>query len=143
MAGLAAAMAEAAEAPLVVYLEGDLGAGKTTFARAFIRSQGYAGNIKSPTYGLLEKYPLDRFDVVHLDLYRIVKPGELEFLGIEDLCDERAVFMIEWPDRGDGFLPQADLEIRFEHDRDTRLLVFQAKNDKAGRLCRKLAGYFK
>jgi tRNA threonylcarbamoyladenosine biosynthesis protein TsaE len=139
---LAAAMAAKVEPPLIVYLEGELGAGKTSFTRAFIRSLGYTGSVKSPTYGLLEKYPLDRFDIVHLDLYRIAQSGELEFLGIEDLCGGRAVFMIEWPDRGGKRLPPPDLRIRFKHRGDARSLHFLPQNSRSAALCRKLSEYF-
>jgi tRNA threonylcarbamoyladenosine biosynthesis protein TsaE len=122
MTGLAAALAGLLEAPLVIYLEGDLGSGKTTFTRALVQALGYPGRVKSPTYGLLEHYATDRFQVLHLDLYRIEKTGEIEFLGIEDLFDERTVLMIEWPERGTGELPDADLVIHFDHQGARRKL---------------------
>ncbi len=86
--------------PLIIWLEGDLGAGKTTFARGLIQALGYTGRVKSPTYGLLEHYQLETLQVLHMDLYRISDPGELEFLGVEDLLDERTILLIEWPDKG-------------------------------------------
>ena len=88
--------------PLVIWLEGDLGAGKTAFARALIHALGYSGRVKSPTYGLLEHYQLPGRQVLHMDLYRIGDPGELEFLGIPDLLDENTILLIEWPERGEG-----------------------------------------
>jgi tRNA threonylcarbamoyladenosine biosynthesis protein TsaE len=109
LAALAARMAGCLEPPLTIHLEGDLGAGKTTFARALIRALGHEGAVKSPTYGLLEHYPLARCTVLHLDLYRIADTGELEFLGIEDLLGDDTVLLVEWPERGEGALPRADL----------------------------------
>jgi len=121
---LAAVMATSLVAPLMVYLRGDLGAGKTTFTRAMLRKLGYKGIVKSPTYGLLERYTLSHFEVVHVDLYRIAEAGELEFLGLQDLHSSKSVFMIEWPERGDPHLAAPDLTIRFSHAGTERELLF-------------------
>ena len=102
-------------APLVIWLEGDLGAGKTTFARALIKALGHKGRVKSPTYGLLEQYQLGLLQVLHMDLYRINDPGELEFLGLEDMLDEKTILLIEWPDKGGQWLPQPDFIFRFSY----------------------------
>lgn len=142
MTSLAAAMAKLVRPPLVIYLEGDLGAGKTTFTRALIQALGYAGRVKSPTYGLLEKYPLEHCSVLHLDLYRIAETGELEFLGIEDLYDGQTILMVEWPDRGGKLLPTADLTIRFTHDDDARVLEFIPSNEESTKLCLEISQYF-
>lgn len=99
--------------PAVIYLRGDLGAGKTTFARAYIHALGYEGYVKSPSYGLLETYRVERQSVLHLDLYRIEDPEELEYLAIRDQFDETTVLLVEWPDRGTGFLPAPDLLLDF------------------------------
>lgn len=131
MTGLAAALAGALQAPLVVYLQGDLGSGKTTFTRAMIQALGFAGRVKSPTYGLLEHYATDRCQVLHLDLYRIEKPREIEFLGIEDLFDEHTILMIEWPERGVDALPDADLVIEFDHQGARRKLQLEARTTAA------------
>ncbi|MDX2429061.1 MAG: tRNA (adenosine(37)-N6)-threonylcarbamoyltransferase complex ATPase subunit type 1 TsaE [Xanthomonadales bacterium] len=112
--------------PLVIWLEGDLGAGKTTFARGLIHALGYAGRVKSPTYGLLEHYQLDSLQVLHMDLYRISDPGELEFLGIEDLLDDQTVLLIEWPDKGGSWLPEADFIFRFSYAGEGRELHWVA-----------------
>jgi tRNA threonylcarbamoyladenosine biosynthesis protein TsaE len=98
-------------APLVAWLRGDLGAGKSTLARALLRELGVEGAIRSPTYTLVERYPLADGEAVHLDLYRIAAPGELEFLGLEDLRAEAGLWLVEWPERGGAALPPADLEI--------------------------------
>jgi tRNA threonylcarbamoyladenosine biosynthesis protein TsaE len=117
--------------PLVIHLEGDLGAGKTTFARAFIQGLGYGGRVKSPTYGLLEHYQLDFVKVLHMDLYRIGDPEELVFLGIEDLLDERSVLLVEWPERGGDFLPGADFLFSFAYAGEGRDLHWKAFTEQA------------
>lgn len=117
--------------PLVIHLEGDLGAGKTTFARAFIQALGHKGRVKSPTYGLLEHYKLDSIQVLHMDLYRIGDPEELAFLGIEDLLDERTVLLVEWPERGTGFLSAADFIFSFAYAGEGRDLHWSALTEQA------------
>jgi len=117
--------------PLVIWLEGDLGAGKTTFARGLIHALGYDGRVKSPTYGLLEYYQLENLQVLHMDLYRIGDPGELEFLGIGDLLDDRTILLIEWPDRGDGWLPKPDFIFGFNYAGTGRSLRLQACTPRA------------
>ena len=122
VAELAARFAVAVKAPLVMYLQGDLGAGKTTFARAYIHALGYSGYVKSPSYGLLETYETSVHTVLHLDLYRIEDPEELEFLALRDLFTERTVLLVEWPDRGHGFLPEADLTLVFGENDESRFV---------------------
>ncbi|NND45470.1 MAG: tRNA (adenosine(37)-N6)-threonylcarbamoyltransferase complex ATPase subunit type 1 TsaE [Xanthomonadales bacterium] len=134
----AQAMAAAVRPPLTCFLQGDLGAGKTTYVRAMLRALGHAGRVKSPTYGLLEHYELDRLDVLHLDLYRIENADELEFLGIDDLFGERTVLMVEWPERGDRLLPEPDFVIRFEHCGAGRRLRFEAHSARGRELLKSL-----
>ena len=112
--------------PLVIWLEGDLGAGKTTFARGLIHALGYKGRVKSPTYGLLEHYQLESLQVLHLDLYRISDPGELEFLGVEDLLDEQTILLIEWPDKGASWLPEPQFILKFSYAGEGRDLYWKA-----------------
>ena len=117
--------------PLVIWLEGDLGAGKTTFARGLIHALGYKGRVKSPTYGLLEHYQLESLQVLHMDLYRISDPGELEFLGVEDLLDDRTILLIEWPDKGGLWLPEPDFIFRFAYAGEGRDLNWRACTRRA------------
>ncbi|HET9817541.1 MAG TPA: tRNA (adenosine(37)-N6)-threonylcarbamoyltransferase complex ATPase subunit type 1 TsaE [Rhodanobacteraceae bacterium] len=100
----------------VLYLRGELGAGKTTFARALLRALGVGGRVKSPTYSLLERYVVNGRDAFHLDLYRIADAGELEWLGLDELDAPGAIVLVEWPERGRGALPTPDLEVVLEHD---------------------------
>jgi len=107
---LGAALARTRPDRAVVHLQGDLGAGKSTLARALLRALGVAGTIRSPTYTLVERYPLGTGgDALHLDLYRIGDPGELEFLGID--AAEGSLWLIEWAERGGRALPPADLVV--------------------------------
>lgn len=106
---LGRALAATQPAQAVVYLHGDLGAGKSTLARAWLRALGVEGPIRSPTYTLVERYPIPGGEAVHLDLYRIGGAGELEFLGLDEAG--AALWLVEWPERGAGGLPAADLQI--------------------------------
>ena len=122
-AALGQALAATQVMPAVVYLHGDLGAGKSTLARAWLRALGVTGTIRSPTYTLVERYPLPGGgEALHLDLYRIGGAGELEFLALDDVAG--ALWLVEWPERGEGALPVADLQIDLavaDHARDARL----------------------
>jgi tRNA threonylcarbamoyladenosine biosynthesis protein TsaE len=112
---LGARLAERLKPGAVIYLRGELGAGKTTLARGLLRALGHRGTVKSPTYTLVEPYRLDRWRLFHWDLYRLTDPGELEFLGLRDQLDGEAVLLIEWPERGQGELPAADLEVALDY----------------------------
>lgn len=105
----ARALAATAPMPAVVHLAGDLGAGKSTLARGWLRALGVTGTVRSPTYTLVERYPVPGGEALHLDLYRIGDIGELEFLGLDDVA--AALWLIEWPDRGAAALPAPDLRI--------------------------------
>lgn len=116
-AATARAWAGLSLAPLVVAFHGDLGSGKTTFIRAMLRGLGYMGRVPSPTYTLVEHYPLAALDltVVHLDLYRLAEEGELDHLGLRDwLAEPRVWLLVEWPERSAGLCAVADIELRLE-----------------------------
>ena len=112
-ARVAAALGVTDAAPSVLYLRGDLGTGKTTFARGFLRQLGVDTQVRSPTYTLLELYPGATLTALHLDLYRLRSPAELEELGLRDWAQPRHVWLIEWPEKGEGRLPRADLHAAF------------------------------
>jgi len=111
----------------VVYLSGDLGTGKTTFARGFLRALGIAAPVRSPTYTLLEWYRADELTVLHIDLYRLNDPAELESLGLREWARPAHLWLVEWPEKAADRLPPADLTVRFSvgasgHDIDVSAL---------------------
>ena len=101
-------------------LAGDLGAGKTTLVRGMLRGLGFNGRVKSPSYGLVESYDLGRFTVHHLDLYRLSDPGELDFIGLEDLFGDNSVLLVEWPERAGGRLPPVSTRLRIAIEGEAR-----------------------
>ena len=139
VAALAARFAPAMSAGFL-HLHGDLGAGKTTFARALLRAMGVGERIKSPTYSLIESYRLPQLAIHHLDLYRIADPGELEWLGLEELSQEPSLMLVEWPERGGAALPKPDLVLHFAYAEPGRTLQAQACSKTGENWLRALAG---
>jgi tRNA threonylcarbamoyladenosine biosynthesis protein TsaE len=112
----------------VVFLRGDLGAGKSALARAMLRALGVAGPIKSPTYTLIERYPIANGEAVHLDLYRIAEAAELEFLGLDDFDGRARLWLVEWPERGGSSLPRPDLDVLLSVDGTGRRVELRASS---------------
>lgn len=115
--------------PLIIYLKGQLGAGKTTFSRHLIQALGHSGSVKSPTYSLMEVYHLEGgqasdnpiSDILHLDLYRVVDPEEVEFLGLYDELEQAQLCLIEWPSKAPSEIPKADIILQLEHEQNADL----------------------
>lgn len=122
----------------IIFLNGNLGAGKTTLSRGLIRGLGYQGAVKSPTYTLVEPYEYFDFPLYHFDLYRLTDPEEVEFLGVDEYFAPPAVCLIEWPGRGQGFLPAPDLVIRLEIVGRGRCLLLEAASARGHEIADRL-----
>jgi len=132
---VAAQLASHATADLMIYLRGPLGAGKTTFARGFLRGLGHTGVVKSPTYTLVEPYSFEsELMCYHFDLYRLVDAEELEFTGARDYFNASSICLIEWPEKAAGHLAEADIDCHLEHHPEGRKMTLNACSTKGERL---------
>ncbi|MCO6426596.1 MAG: tRNA (adenosine(37)-N6)-threonylcarbamoyltransferase complex ATPase subunit type 1 TsaE [Nitrosomonas communis] len=119
---------------LIVFLYGDLGAGKTTLTRGILRAMGYEGKVKSPTYNLVEIYKFSRLYLYHFDFYRFNDPNEWEEAGFRDYFNAESICLIEWPEKADQLLPDADIKISFRFNERGREVRIQAETE-TGKQC--------
>ena len=110
----------------IIYLKGELGTGKTTFVRGALHELGFTGNVKSPTFTIVEPYSIDNHVIYHFDLYRLDDPEELESLGIRDYCDGQSICFFEWPEKGGNLLPNADINLLLSYTEEGRNVELKA-----------------
>jgi tRNA threonylcarbamoyladenosine biosynthesis protein TsaE len=137
--GFGRRLATELQAPLIVLLKGELGTGKTTLVRGILRGLGHSGAVRSPTYTLLEPYQMGQKAVLHLDLYRLGDPRELEYLGLRDLLGEDSLLFVEWPERAAGNLPAPDLDVEIDYAPPGRTLRLAAHTPAGELVLRRLA----
>lgn len=118
----------------LIFLQGQLGAGKTTLVSAILKAAGYQGLVKSPTYTLVEEYDIKTQKIFHFDLYRIADPEELEIMGIRDYMAQRAICFVEWAELGENFLPKADLILKLDVQSQGRILTLSNNLQKTIKL---------
>ena len=124
---------------LLIFLKGDLGAGKTTLARGLIKGLGYVGSVKSPTYSLIEQYEFDLFTLNHFDLYRFTSPNEWFSSGFQEYINSYDVTLIEWPEKSAEFLPKPDLEIELSYKNESRIAYINSYTDKGNKCMENLS----
>jgi tRNA threonylcarbamoyladenosine biosynthesis protein TsaE len=123
-----------------IHLQGELGAGKTTLVRGFLRGLGYGGSVKSPTYTLVEPYEYASGRAFHFDLYRLADPEELEYIGMRDMLDEQSICLVEWPDKGAGWLPEPDLLVSIVYMESGRELEIKALTSSGSLVLEQMTG---
>lgn len=134
----AAELATLSIPPLIIFLQGILGAGKTTFTRGFLRGLNYQGTVKSPTYTLVEPYHFKAFDLFHFDFYRVIHAEELENIGLQEYFNSRSVCLIEWPEKALGQLPEADLVCELKPHGNGRDIKITAQTSHGKKILKQL-----
>ena len=124
----------------IIFLNGELGAGKTTLVRGYLQALGYQGAVKSPTYTLIEPYEVAGRRLLHLDIYRLADPLELEALAIRDELDPDNTLLVEWPQRAQGYLGEPDIEINLLYSGDSRQARIVAKVSLASQIAKVISG---
>jgi tRNA threonylcarbamoyladenosine biosynthesis protein TsaE len=122
-----------------IYLHGELGSGKTTLVRGVLRGLGFEGAVRSPTFTLVEPYTIENRPVFHFDLYRLNDPEELEFIGVREYLESDGLCLVEWAERGAGFLPVPDVDVIIRKVKDGRVVQLQARSDAGTTLIRSLS----
>lgn len=139
MEALGARLAAGIRKVQLVYLYGKLGTGKTTLVRGILRALGHTSVVKSPTFTLVEPYAFDGLNAYHFDLYRLINPEELEFLGFRDYVKQNSVCLVEWADRGGGILPTPDIDVVINQVDDKRTVALKSHTDRGVQLLSGLA----
>lgn len=139
---LGGVLARACNGKCIVFLHGGLGAGKTTFCRGVLTALGHKGAVKSPTYTLVEPYHIGGHTIYHFDLYRLADPEELEFIGGRDYFVEDGLCLVEWPSKGLGGLPEADIDITFEYRLSARRVKFVGVTGRGQRIVEAMIAQF-
>lgn len=134
-----AKLATACPQKCIIFLQGDLGAGKTTLVRGLLRGLGFTGLVKSPTYTLVECYEIENHIIFHFDLYRLTDPEELTYIGLRDYLSQAAIFLIEWPEQGKNQLPSPDLTCYIRHLDTGRQLLISADSECGFKVLQKLS----
>lgn len=135
-----AQVAKSVEKGAIIFLNGSLGAGKTTFSRGFLQGLGYTAKVKSPTYTLVEPYEVEGRRIFHFDFYRVANSQELEFIGIEEYFTQDAICLIEWPEKGFPFLPEPDLVCDIMFNKSGRDVNVQSQSEKGNETLRRMKG---
>ena len=138
MEALGGRLARFCPSSMVIYLSGELGTGKTTLVRGFLRGLGFKGAVKSPTYTLVEPYELGRQTIYHFDLYRLNDPEELEYMGVRDYFDAQGICLVEWPERARGCMHPPDVTIEFAYWDEGRQVNFVCSTEAGKSLIQQL-----
>ena len=136
MKRLGASLARGSSTGGVIFLIGELGSGKTTLVRGLLRALGHKAAVRSPTFTLIEPYELSQHTVFHFDLYRLADPEELEYLGVRDYLHDEVLCVVEWPERGEGVLPEPDLVVTIEYEDGARSVELLARSPRGEHMLR-------